>query len=102
MIVFLLAVLVVMTVLCLLLGIALYKHVGMLRSCTNDFSNPSSLRFMLIGMLKTVKKEQNWELLEFMRYELRSALQQVDRMRHDPVSLALRKSKPARDCQPNN
>ena len=65
---------------------------------TNTMS-PEHLPFILKGMVRTVQAEGDWGRVEFMRDEVRKALQTLDRLRHDPTNEILRASKKRREAQ---
>jgi ABC-type transport system involved in cytochrome bd biosynthesis fused ATPase/permease subunit len=62
-------------------------------------SEPSNLSAIVTNMLRTVEERDHWEATERMRDELRGALAQIDRMRHDQGRQALRASKPPRSVK---
>lgn len=87
------AALIGLSVVILMLGFAswrLFQTVHSDRRCTND---PASLRPVLWAMTERVKKRGEWSELEGMRNELRRALAEVDRMRHDAGDHKMRESK---------
>lgn len=63
-------------------------------------SEPSNLSVIVGDMLTTVEQRGQWDAIERMRGELRAALLQVNKMRHDQGMHDFRASKPARSIAP--
>jgi hypothetical protein len=82
-----------LTLTCLGLSLALYRHIQLAKVSHEHQQDLASLPPTLQRMLNTVRRSNDWGQLEFMRQELRRALYQVDRMRHDTSNAALRVSK---------
>ncbi len=57
------------------------------------YSNPESLTHILQCMIHTVDKDGDWKQLETMRGDVRVALRNLDKLRHDVSNKPLRESK---------
>lgn len=88
--------LVVVSLISLLLGFALYRLDAWIRADQETRYQPTMLRHTLECMLETARQQQDWSTLEGLRFELKKALNKVDRLRHDAADAALRATKPAR------
>ncbi|EPJ7982392.1 hypothetical protein L4Z68_001399 [Pseudomonas aeruginosa] len=88
--------LVVVTLISLLLGFALFRLDAWIRADQETRYQPTMLRHTLERTLETARQQQDWSALEGLRFELKKALYTVDRLRHDAGDAALRATKPPR------
>ncbi|MFA9113206.1 hypothetical protein ACEP6V_20990 [Pseudomonas aeruginosa] len=88
--------LVVVSLISLLLGFALFRLDAWVRADQETRYQPTMLRHTLERMLETARQQRDWSALEGLRCELKKALSSVDRLRHDADDVALRATKPAR------
>lgn len=86
--------LVVMTLLAGFFGLATYRLFAQVEADGRIWDDPAYMALMLKGMLKTVEERQDWSTLEAARWELKRALQKLDKMRHDTSATELRGTKP--------
>ncbi len=75
-------------------GSYLFFRLQKLAKCSyTQMSNPDALDYILKRMIYTVEKDGDWNRLEVMRGDVRRALRDLDRLRHDTSNYSLRQSK---------
>lgn len=78
------------------LAVTLFRTIACSISYRKATGNPDFLSFILQNMVHTVEKDGDWQKLETMRADLRGALRNLDKLRHDVYNKSLRDSKPSR------
>jgi hypothetical protein len=61
--------------------------------------DPELVGLFLERIAVRMRRERNWDQLEVMRYQIRTLLRDIDRLRHDSSAVELRSSKPQRNAE---
>lgn len=85
---------IILATLCTFLFIAVYKLARERERTWSDKDNPARFGVLTQAMTRRVQREGDWEALEHMRYQVRVALRDLNRLRHDPSQQNIRASKP--------
>lgn len=78
------------------LAVTLFRTIACSISNSKAIANPDLLSYILQNMVHTVEKDGDWKKLEIMRADVRGALRNLDKLRHDVSKKSLRDSKPSR------
>ncbi len=82
-----------LSILCVLLTLVILRLVRLFEKSRYDFGAPEDFQRVVLQTIKRVKLENNWEMLERMRFDLRRGLGEIDKARHDAGNESLHESK---------
>ncbi len=88
--------LVAMVALNAVLAVTLFRTIARSISDSKVIANPDILSYILQNMVHTVEKDGDWKKMETMRADVRGALRDLDKLRHNVSNKSLRDSKPSR------